>query len=77
MAIDSRTVIIKTDSEKELTEIINFASKRDKDVNLKAFLNFAVSNRKVVKNYRFNREDCYAEKSICRQQYLVLFASSG
>jgi hypothetical protein len=61
MAIDSRTVIIKTDTEKELTEVIDFVSKRDKDVALKAFLDFAASNRKVVKNYKFNREDCYAE----------------
>jgi hypothetical protein len=61
MAIDTRTVIIKTDTERELTEVIDFVSKKDKDANLKAFLNFAASNRKIVKNYKFNREDCYAE----------------
>jgi len=61
MAIDSRTMIIKTDNEKELSEIIDFVSKRDKDENLKSFLKFASSKRKVVKNFKFNREACYAE----------------
>jgi hypothetical protein len=61
MTIDSKTMIIKTDNEKELSEIIDFVSKRDKDNNLKLFLKYASSKRKVVKNYKFNREDCYAE----------------
>jgi hypothetical protein len=61
MTIDSKTMIIKTDNEKELSEIIDFVSKKDKDNNLKSFLNFASSKRKVVKNYKFNRKDCYAE----------------
>jgi hypothetical protein len=54
-------MIIKTDNEKELSEIIDFVSKRDKDNNLKLFLKYASSKRKIVKNYKFNREDCYAE----------------
>jgi hypothetical protein len=53
MTIDSRTMIIKTDNEKELTEIIDFVSKRDKDKNLKLFLKYVSSKRKVVKNYKF------------------------
>jgi len=61
MTIDSRTMIIKTDNENELSEIIDFMSKKDKDDNLKLFLKFASSKRKVIKKYKFNREDCYAE----------------
>jgi len=61
LAIDSKTMIIKTDSEKELSDIIDYVSKKDKNNILKSFLNFASSKRKVVKNYKFNREDCYAE----------------
>jgi len=61
MTIDSKTMIIKTDNEKELSEIIDFVSKRDKDNSLKTFLKFASSKRKIVKNYKFNREDCYAQ----------------
>jgi hypothetical protein len=61
MTIDSKTMIIKADNEKELSEIIDFVSKRDKDNSLKTFLKFASSKRKIVKNYKFNREDCYAQ----------------
>jgi molybdenum cofactor biosynthesis enzyme MoaA len=60
-AIDSNTIIIKTDNEKELSELIDFVSKKDKDANLREYLRFASSKRKVVKNYKFNREDCYNE----------------
>jgi len=59
MRLDSRTIIIKADNEKELSEIIGFVTKKDKENNLKAFLSFASSKRKIVKNYKFNREECY------------------
>jgi hypothetical protein len=61
MTIDSKTMIIKADNEKELSEIIDFVYKRDKDNSLKSFLKFASSKRKIVKNYKFSRKDCYAE----------------
>jgi len=61
MTIDSRTMIIKTDNEKELSEIIDFMSKKDKEDNLKSFLKFASSIRKSVTGYKFKREDCYAK----------------
>jgi hypothetical protein len=61
MAIDSKTIIVKTDNEKELSEIIDFVIKRDKENKLKSFLGFASSKRKIVKNYKFNREECYAK----------------
>jgi hypothetical protein len=60
MAIDSRTIIVKSDNERELSEIMEFISMGDKkEENVKAFLNFAANKRKVVKNYKFNREECY------------------
>ncbi|MCL2194160.1 MAG: hypothetical protein FWB78_12300, partial [Treponema sp.] len=34
MAIDPRTIIVKTDSEEELSEIIDFVTMRDKERNL-------------------------------------------
>jgi hypothetical protein len=61
MTIDARTIIIKTDNEKELSDVIDFITKKDKESNLKSFLDFASSKRKIVKNYKFNREDCYAK----------------
>ena len=61
MAIDSRTIIVKTDNEKELSEIIDFVTKKDKDKNMKTFLDFVSTRRKIVKDYQFNRIDCYAK----------------
>jgi len=49
MAIDSRTIIVKTDSEEELSEIIDFVTMRDKECNLKAFLDFASSKKSCGK----------------------------
>jgi len=60
MTIDSKTMIIKTDNENEMSEIIDFMSKKDKDDNLKSFLKFASTQRKPAGGYKFNREDCYA-----------------
>jgi hypothetical protein len=59
--IDPKTIIIKTDDEKELSEVIDLITKRDKEKSLKSFLDFAASKRKIVKNYKFNREECYAK----------------
>jgi hypothetical protein len=59
MALDSKTITIKSDNEIELSDFIDFISKRDKEKNIKAFLKFASDNRRVVKNYQFNREGCY------------------
>ena len=59
MALDSKTIIIKSDNERELSEIIDFISKRDKEKNIKSFLKFVSDNRKVIKDYKFNREECY------------------
>ena len=59
MALDSKTIIIKSDNERELSEIIDFISKKDKEKNIKSFLKFVSDNRKVIKDYKFNREECY------------------
>jgi hypothetical protein len=61
LAIDSKTKIIKTDDEKELTAVIDFVTKRNKDSNLKSFLFYASPKRKIVENFKFNRDECYAE----------------
>ena len=59
MALDSRTIIIKSDNERELSEIIDCISRRDKEKNIKSFLQFASDNRKVINEYKFSREECY------------------
>jgi hypothetical protein len=59
MALDKKTIIIKTGTENELNEIIDFIAKKDKEKNINSFLKFASENRKIVKNYKFNRNECY------------------
>ena len=59
IALDSKTIIIKSDDERKLSEIIDFISKRDKEKNIKSFLKFASDNRKAATDYQFNRAECY------------------
>ena len=61
MALDSKTIIVKAETEEKLSEIIDFITSRDKESSVKSLLDFAASKRKAVKNYRFAREECYAE----------------
>jgi hypothetical protein len=61
MVLDSRTIIVKSDNDKEMSEVIDFITKKDKETNLELFFKFAAANRKAAKNYKFNREECYAE----------------
>ena len=57
MAIDSKTLVIKTDNETDLPEIIGYINQKNK--NIDSFFNFASKNRINAKNYKFNRETCY------------------
>jgi hypothetical protein len=59
MTLDPNTIIIKSDNKKELSDIIDFISKKDKEKNMEALLKLAAENRKIIKNYKFNREECY------------------
>ena len=59
ITLDPNTIIIKSDNRKELDDIINFISRKDKEKNMEALLKLAAENRKIIKNYTFNREECY------------------
>ena len=59
MTLDSKTLIIKSDNEEDLLEIINFINQKDKSDSINSFLNFAEKNRIEMSYYKFNREDCY------------------
>ena len=58
--LDSKTMIIKSDNEQELSDVIDFIYSRDREKNVESLLEFASENRKVVGNYKFNRLECYA-----------------
>jgi hypothetical protein len=59
MTLDSNTIIIKSNDKQELSDIMAFVLKKDKKENMEALLRLASENRKRVKNYKFNREECY------------------
>ena len=59
ISLDPKTIIVKSENENDLLEIINYIIKRDKQKTVNAFLSFASKNRKIEKDFKFNREECY------------------
>jgi len=59
MTLDSHTLIIKSDNDVDLPEIIDAINQKGKMDNVNSFLEFASKNRIVKRDYKFNREDCY------------------
>jgi hypothetical protein len=59
--LNPKAVIITSDSEEELSEIMDLVTRKDREKNMKSFLDFVAANRKVVKGFKFNREECYEE----------------
>jgi len=57
--LDATTLLIKSDNENELAEIIDFVSKKDKLDHVKSFLQFAAENKVLSKDFKFNRDECY------------------
>jgi hypothetical protein len=64
MTLDSNTIIVKSDSKKELSDIIEFISKKDREKNMEALLRLASESRKRVNNYKFSRKECYEKQNI-------------
>jgi hypothetical protein len=59
MTLDPRTLIIKSDNEDELPDIIDYINQKDKNKTIDSFLGFASENRLELANYKFEREGCY------------------
>ena len=59
MILDSRTLIIKSDNEKDVPEIIDIINKKDKMDSINSFLRFASENRITKSDYKFDRGECY------------------
>ena len=60
ISLDSKTIIIKADTENDLSAIMDFIGKQGKQKSLDTLLSFAAKNRKIEKEYKFNRNECYA-----------------
>lgn len=57
--LDATTLLIKSDNENVLAEIIDFISEKDKRERVRSFLDFTSKNKILGENYRFNRDECY------------------
>jgi hypothetical protein len=57
--LDATTILIKSDNENVLAEIIDFVSEKDKLGRVHSFLNFTSKNKILGENYQFDREECY------------------
>ena len=62
--LDATTILIKSDNENILAEIIDFVSEKDKLGRVNAFLDFTSKNKIIGENYQFNREECYDRQNI-------------
>jgi hypothetical protein len=59
ISLDSKTMIIKADSEVDLLGVIDYIDKQERHENIKDLLQFASKNKILPSDYQFNREDCY------------------
>ncbi|MDR1493046.1 MAG: hypothetical protein LBT05_10035 [Planctomycetaceae bacterium] len=57
--LDSKTVLIKSDNEQDLSDAVHLITQKEKTGAIDAFLKFASENRFVEKDYKFKRDDCY------------------
>ena len=62
--LDATTLLIKSDSENVLTEIIDFVSAKDRIERVRSFLDFTSKNKILGENYQFNREECYDRQGV-------------
>lgn len=62
--LDATTILIKSDNENVLAEVIDFVSAKDKRERVRSFLDFASENKILGENYQFNREECYDRQDI-------------
>lgn len=69
ISLDRKTMIIRSDEEAALAEIVNIVIKRNRHKDIKSFLQFAARNRRTENNFKFNREECYDRKSIINISY--------
>ena len=61
-ALDSCTLLIKTEFESDLTELLSYLNQKTKMKKqdlVNQFLDFAKNNYETDKNFKFNRDECY------------------
>jgi hypothetical protein len=59
VSLDSKTILVRSDREDDLTEIMDYIAKKNKTNKVNAFLKFASAHKVLGAEYKFNRKDCY------------------
>jgi hypothetical protein len=59
ISLDPKTMIIKSDKEADISEIIKLIVQKNKNEDVLSFLKFAAQNRIADRDFRFNRDECY------------------
>ena len=59
VALDAKTIIVKSDDENDISNVIDFIYQKDKENSIDMLLKFASENRIIEKEYIFNRNECY------------------
>jgi hypothetical protein len=59
ISLDSKTILIKADVESDLSVILDYFNKKNKQKRLEELLDFADLHYKTEPGFKFNREECY------------------
>jgi hypothetical protein len=59
VSLDAKTLLIKADHESDLSWVYTCLNKQDKEKNVDELLHFASEHRVIEKDYKFDRNNCY------------------
>jgi hypothetical protein len=62
--LDTKTILITSDNESDLAEIIDFVAEKDRLGRVHSFLDFASNNKILDANFQFKREECYDRQDV-------------
>jgi len=62
--LDATTILVKSENENDLADIIDFVTAKDKLGQVRSFLDFTAKNKILNENYQFNREECYDRQGV-------------
>ncbi|MDR3188297.1 MAG: hypothetical protein LBT94_03825 [Prevotellaceae bacterium] len=59
ISLDPKTIIVRSDKENDLSEIIDYITQKHKRNQADALLRFTATHKALSAAYKFNRENCY------------------
>jgi hypothetical protein len=59
ISLDAKTIIVKAKKENDLSDVMDYITKKIKRNQVISFLKFTSSHSVLDTEYNFNREDCH------------------